>query len=77
MRLLDPEFATLNGAALLISLRAFVAHLRFEWGLLKTLGSVPLVEGLSGLPRRLREVYDYVRNVETSSNRMGSKHDYE
>ena len=42
MRLLVPEFATLNGAALLISLGALVALLRFEWGMLKTLGTATL-----------------------------------
>ena len=39
MQLLVPEFATLNIAAVLISAGAFVALLRFEWGMLKTLGS--------------------------------------
>ena len=43
MRLLIPEFATLNVAALLISVAAFVALLRFEWGMLRTLGSATLV----------------------------------
>ena len=43
MRLLVPEFATLDGAALLISLGAFVALLRFEWRVLKTLGSASFV----------------------------------
>ena len=43
IRLLIPDFATVNAAAMLISVGAIVALLRFGWGMVRTLGTATLV----------------------------------
>lgn len=43
VHLLIPEFATLNVAALLISVGAFGALFRFKWGMLRTLAAATIV----------------------------------